>query len=206
MTMQRRYIVCDGDVDAVWVENMNSVMDDNKLLTLPNGERIRVQNHCKLLFEVFDLQYASPATISRCGMVYVDSCNLGYQPFVWTWLISRSDEEEREVLRGLFEKYAKPCVDWILEGVEGSDIVKRPVRAIPITNLNMISQLTTLLDTKLGPSGTIKDEQVCLCVTFIAKGACLLLSLFFCSALSSALETNPLQVATGHEWSILKMV
>ena len=43
-------------MDAVWVENMNSVMDDNKLLTLPNGERIRLQNHCRLLFEVYDLQ------------------------------------------------------------------------------------------------------------------------------------------------------
>jgi hypothetical protein len=78
---ERHYIVFDGDVDAVWVENMNSVMDDNKLLTLPNGERIRLQDHCKLLFEVFDLQYASPATISRCGMVYVDSKNLGYNPY-----------------------------------------------------------------------------------------------------------------------------
>lgn len=50
---------------------MNSVMDDNKLMTLPNGERIRLQQHCKLLIEVYDLQYASPATISRCGMIYV---------------------------------------------------------------------------------------------------------------------------------------
>lgn len=63
---EARYLVFDGDVDAVWVENMNSVMDDNKLLTLPNGERIRLQQHVKLLFEVADLQYASPATISRC--------------------------------------------------------------------------------------------------------------------------------------------
>ena len=62
---EARYLVFDGDVDAVWVENMNSVMDDNKLLTLPNGERIRLQQHVKLLFEVADLQYASPATISR---------------------------------------------------------------------------------------------------------------------------------------------
>jgi dynein heavy chain len=71
---EAHYIVFDGDVDAVWVENMNSVMDDNKLLTLPNGERIRLQPHVKLLFEVADLQYASPATISRY------SCCFGVAP------------------------------------------------------------------------------------------------------------------------------
>ena len=49
---EKRYIVFDGDVDALWVENMNSVMDDNRLLTLANGERIRLQKHCALLFEV----------------------------------------------------------------------------------------------------------------------------------------------------------
>ena len=58
-----RWILFDGDVDAVWVENMNSVMDDNRLLTLSNGARYRLKPYCKLLFEVSDLQYASPATI-----------------------------------------------------------------------------------------------------------------------------------------------
>lgn len=49
---ERKYIIFDGDVDALWIENMNSVMDDNKLLTLANQERIRLQNYCSLLFEV----------------------------------------------------------------------------------------------------------------------------------------------------------
>uniref|UniRef100_A0A8B9GID6 Dynein heavy chain hydrolytic ATP-binding dynein motor region domain-containing protein n=1 Tax=Amazona collaria TaxID=241587 RepID=A0A8B9GID6_9PSIT len=87
-----RYILFDGDVDALWVENMNSVMDDNKLLTLANGERIRLQSHCALLFEVGDLQYASPATVSRCGMVFVDPKNLRYTPYWQKWVQKRENE------------------------------------------------------------------------------------------------------------------
>lgn len=68
---------------------MNSVMDDNKLLTLANGERIRLQSHCALLFEVGDLQYASPATVSRCGMVFVDPKNLRYAPYWKKWVMDR---------------------------------------------------------------------------------------------------------------------
>ena len=157
---EARYIVFDGDVDAVWVENMNSVMDDNKLLTLPNGERIRLQNHCKLLFEVYDLQYASPATISRCGMVYVDSRNLGYDPFIHRWLKSRQNEQEREVLRGLFDKYARNCIDFVMEGIDGDDLVRRPRQAIPVSNLNMITQLCSLLEAMLREELKVTDPQV----------------------------------------------
>jgi len=66
--------VFDGDVDALWVEDMNSVMDDNKLLTLPNGERIRVQNHCKLLFEVDHtllVSHTSPISLSLSLNIYI---------------------------------------------------------------------------------------------------------------------------------------
>uniref|UniRef100_A0A8C9N542 Dynein heavy chain hydrolytic ATP-binding dynein motor region domain-containing protein n=1 Tax=Serinus canaria TaxID=9135 RepID=A0A8C9N542_SERCA len=97
-TDKKEYILFDGDVDALWVENMNSVMDDNKLLTLANGERIRLQAHCALLFEVGDLQYASPATVSRCGMVFVDPKNLRYEPYWQKWVKKREKEQHYQVL------------------------------------------------------------------------------------------------------------
>jgi dynein heavy chain len=105
---ERRWIIYDGDVDAIWVENMNSVMDDNKILTLANGDRIRLLKHCAMLFEVFDLQYASPATISRCGMVYVDPKNLGYAPYYERWVKLKTmkyGETIGENLRDLYSKY-----------------------------------------------------------------------------------------------------
>ena len=67
---KRHWIVFDGDVDPEWVENLNSVLDDNKILTLPNGERLNLPSNVRVLFEVETLKYATLATVSRCGMVW----------------------------------------------------------------------------------------------------------------------------------------
>ncbi|XP_061907301.1 dynein axonemal heavy chain 10-like isoform X1 [Entelurus aequoreus] len=145
---ERRYILFDGDVDALWVENMNSVMDDNKLLTLANGERIRLQNHCAMLFEVGDLQYASPATVSRCGMVYVDPKNLRYTPYWQKWLKNKSPKEQ-EVLDTLFEKYVHASIDMIVEGIVDGKQGQKLKTVVPQTDLNMVSQLGMILDSLL---------------------------------------------------------
>ncbi|OXB64089.1 hypothetical protein ASZ78_002019 [Callipepla squamata] len=146
---ERRYILFDGDVDALWVENMNSVMDDNKLLTLANGERIRLQSHCALLFEVGDLQYASPATVSRCGMVFVDPKNLKYKPYWQKWTQGRENEKERIELNRLFEKYVPCLIDMIIEGVVDGQQGERLKTIVPQTDLNMVVQLTVMLEALL---------------------------------------------------------
>ncbi|XP_050294970.1 dynein axonemal heavy chain 10 [Anthonomus grandis grandis] len=144
---ERRYILFDGDVDALWIENMNSVMDDNKLLTLANGERIRLQVPvCALLFEVGDLQYASPATVSRAGMVYVDPKNLGYQPFWDRWVNSRNHEPERSAFSEFYDKIVPDLMAYVMEGTLGNKQVNPLKTVIPQTGLNMITQLCHMID------------------------------------------------------------
>lgn len=151
----RNWIMFDGDVDAIWIENMNSVMDDNRILTLANGNRIALQRHCILMFEVFDLQYSSPATISRCGMVYVDPKNLGYKPFYSRWLLGKKKQEAlHDNFKDLYTKYfgGQPNVmDRIFEGMCGDgEELADPLRFItPRTNVNLIQQLTILIDSIL---------------------------------------------------------
>ena len=98
---KRQWIIFDGDVDPEWVENLNSVLDDNKLLTLPNGERLGIPPNVRIMFEVQDLRYATLATVSRCGMVWfsedVLSSDMIFQNYLMKLKNVPVEEGEEEV-------------------------------------------------------------------------------------------------------------
>ena len=68
---KKKWIQLDGPVDHYWVENLNSILDENRKMNLPNGETIGLSQGMCLLLETDNLRNVTPATISRCGLVYL---------------------------------------------------------------------------------------------------------------------------------------
>jgi dynein heavy chain len=93
-------------------------------------------------------------------MVFVDSRNLGYMPYIARWLATRTKPGEAEALRLLFDHIAVPAIDWVCDGMDGHDIVKKPLQRVPHTNLNMAAQLCRLLDATIIDHPKMEDPQV----------------------------------------------
>ncbi|KAG7298071.1 hypothetical protein JYU34_018841, partial [Plutella xylostella] len=130
-----KWIVLDGDIDPMWIESLNTLMDDNKVLTLASNERIALTKSMRLLFEIATLRTATPATVSRAGILYINPQDLGWNPFVASWIeTTRDDESEKAMLTVFFDKYIPPLLE----------SCKKYKRITPLTELQQI-QLTCYL-------------------------------------------------------------
>ncbi|KAM6980842.1 dynein axonemal heavy chain 1 [Aplochiton taeniatus] len=120
MDEEKKWYMFDGPVDAVWIENMNTVLDDNKKLCLSSGEIIKLTDVMTMMFEVQDLAVASPATVSRCGMVYLEPSILGLTPFTKCWLrtIPGPMQPFKQQLDSLFTTFLQDSIKFVRKAVK----------------------------------------------------------------------------------------
>ena len=137
-----KWIILDGDLDANWIESMNSVMDDNKILTLASNERIPLKAHMRLIFEIRDLRFATPATVSRAGILFIsDSSGYQWKSYVKSWLNQMPyDAERKKELQGYFDQYIE----------ESFSHIRRNFKyLIPQVEISMVTSLCKLLESIL---------------------------------------------------------
>lgn len=121
---QHSWIICDGDVDPEWIESLNSVLDDNRLLTLPSGERIQFGPNVNFIFECHDLRFASPATVSRAGMIFLSEENIDVEVMLKAWLGKVADPDQRDRLKGWLDDFFPRAFELALQKPNVVDTTK----------------------------------------------------------------------------------
>jgi dynein heavy chain len=130
-------ITFDGPVDTLWIESLNTVLDDNCMLCLASGERMRLnRDRDRMLFEVQDLVEASPATVSRLGVVYVTPLDLLWRPYVISWL-------EREITKDIGEELTTILLSMFDEKIDvGFKFVRKEcIEPIVTVDLQLVTSL-----------------------------------------------------------------
>uniref|UniRef100_A0A8I6AN36 Dynein axonemal heavy chain 14 n=1 Tax=Rattus norvegicus TaxID=10116 RepID=A0A8I6AN36_RAT len=136
-----QWIVLDGPVDILWIENLNTVLDETRTLCLANSERISLTNKIRLVFEVDTLFNATPSIVTRCAVVYMDPVDLGWEPYIKSWLLRTSKSLNQQGMQCL-EIMINKSVD------EGMKFLKKHKKFLPcpIQEVTVVMTLCRILD------------------------------------------------------------
>ena len=146
----RKWIVCDGPVDADWIENLNTALDDNKKLCLASGQIIQLPAELNIVFEAENLLQASPATVSRCGMVFHEPQLMGTDPMLASWC---DGLQKHECLPALCLPAFRKCFDRYLPTTLAF-LRHRCSCPVPANTCQIVASMTRLLDCALEPFTT----------------------------------------------------
>jgi len=102
-TIDEKWIIFDGPIDNQWMENMNTAFDDTKKLCLPSGSVIKLKPNLIMFFEVDQLKYASPAILSRCGIVFMERRYLNWHVLVKTYISHLPESLTSKVIKTIEE-------------------------------------------------------------------------------------------------------
>uniref|UniRef100_A0A8C7MDM0 Dynein axonemal heavy chain 12 n=1 Tax=Oncorhynchus kisutch TaxID=8019 RepID=A0A8C7MDM0_ONCKI len=166
-TPDRKWVVFDGPIDTLWIESMNTVLDDNKKLCLMSGEIIQMSNQMSLIFEAMDLSQASPATVSRCGMIYMEPSQLGWEPLVTSWINTLPEPLQAPDNTGLLME----LFHWLLP--PSLRMLRKQCReVVPTSNSNTVVSLTRLFEMLSTPSLFLWQAAFAFSLVWSVGGSC----------------------------------
>lgn len=110
----KRWIIFDGSLNTIWIENLYSILDTNKILYLTSDEKINMQNSISIIFETISMEDISPAILSTCGIIYIESNSIDWRPYVKTYFSKHNIYDKyEEILYELFDWIINPCLEFI---------------------------------------------------------------------------------------------
>ena len=143
----------DGDVDPNWIESLNTVMDDNKVLTLVSQERIPLTDSMRLIIEVSHLKNATPATVSRGGVLFVNETDIGWRPYIDTWLAKYKKKNDELAVTSFTLFLTQYCSDNYLEDL------KHREKIAPTCDMGSFQSLTCIIDYQYDQLFETKEKE-----------------------------------------------